>query len=452
MLSPSFYSALARSILAGESSVEAVSARMRGTLGRNWRWTRPLAERLVSVFASRGQATGLEVRSRRRDVIAFLRADEGLYQAANKYKDEVRIAQWLPASPAMQPAHAARAWPVPKIETTAELAAWLGVSMGEVEWFADLKRINGRVAKGEGPISHYHYRVLAKGNGKIRLIEAPKTRLKELQKVILSELLNEVPSHTAAHGFQKGRSIKTFAAPHVGQRVVLRMDLKDFFPSIAAARARAFFRTVGYPEPVAELLGGICTNAAPRGMWETLGTSLDPLAMDDARALYTTPHLPQGAPTSPALANLCAWRVDCRLSGLAMAAGATYTRYADDLAFSGGVEFEPGVERFASLVAVILLEEGFTVHHRKTRVMRQGVRQYLAGIVTNEHLNVVRADFDTLKAILTNCVRHGAESQNREGHPAFRQHLDGRVGFVEMVNPAKGARLRKIYQRIDWQS
>jgi len=102
-------------------------------------------------------------------------------------------------------------------------------------------------------------------------------------------------------------------------------------------------------------------------------------------------------------------------------------------------------------VAAILMEEGFNVHHRKTRVMRQGVRQHLAGLVTNEKLNVVRADFDKLKAILTNCVRHGAESQNREGHPAFRQHLDGRIGFVEMVNWAKGARLRRIFEQIEWK-
>jgi hypothetical protein len=213
---------------------------------------------------------------------------------------------------------------------------------------------------------------------------------------------------------------------------------------------QAFFRTAGYPDAVADLLGGICTNAAPRRMWKTLGKGLDPLAMAEARALYAFRHLPQGAPTSPALANLCAYRVDCRLTGLADAAGATFTRYADDLAFSGGAEFARGVERFALRAAAILLEEGFAVHHRKTRLMRQGVRQYLAGLVTNEHINVVRADFDRLKAILTNCVRHGAESQNRDGHPAFRMHLVGRVGFVEMVNPVKGARLRKIFERIEW--
>jgi len=443
MLSPSSYSAVARSILAGEPAADAITARVRRTLGRNWRWVRGLAQRYVREFGS-------QVRPRRRDVIEFLLADEGLRDAERKYKGELRIAQWLAEPARMQPADAARAWAIPKIETVGELAAWLGVGVSELEWFADLKRLNARVGSGDGPVGHYHYRVLAKIGGSIRLIEAPKKKLKELQRVMLAELLAEIATHPAAHGFLKGHSIKTFVAPHVGQRVVLRMDLKDFFPSISGARVQAFFRTAGYPDAVADLLGGICTNAAPRRMWKTLGKGLDAMAIAEARALYAFRHLPQGAPTSPALANLCAYRVDCRLSGLAEAAGATYTRYADDLAFSGGKEFERCVERFAVQAAAILLEEGFTVHHRKTRVMRQGVRQYLAGLVVNEHINVVRADFDKLKAILTNCVRHGAESQNREGHPAFRLHLDGRVGFVEMVNPVKGARLRRIFEGIEW--
>ncbi len=83
--------------------------------------------------------------------------------------------------------------------------------------------------------------------------------------------------------------------------------------------------------------------------------------------------------------------------------------------------------------------------------MRQGVRQHLAGLTTNQHANVMRPDFDRLKAVLTNCVRLGVESQNREAHPAFRSHLDGRAGFVESINPARGKRLRGIFNRIDWQ-
>jgi hypothetical protein len=162
--------------------------------------------------------------------------------------------------------------------------------------------------------------------------------------------------------------------------------------------------------------------------------------------------LPQGAPTSPALANLCSYRLDCRLSGLAQAAGAAYSRYADDLAFSGGDGFEHGVERFATHVAGILKEERFTVQHRKTRIMRQSVRQHLAGLVTNQRLNVQRSDFDVLKATLTNCVRHSPETQNREAHPYFREHLQGRVAFVESINREKGMRLRAIFNQIRWDS
>jgi RNA-directed DNA polymerase len=177
-----------------------------------------------------------------------------------------------------------------------------------------------------GPLSHYHYRILAKPGGDVRLIEAPKTRLKSIQKQILSEILGNIPLHPAAHGFRQGRSIRTFAAPHVGQRVVVRMDLRDFFPSISAPRVQAMFRTAGYPESVANLLGGLCTNAVPRAIW--IGKGLDPVRMAEARHLYAWPHLPQGAPTSPALANICAHRVDCRLIGLAEACHAVYTRYA----------------------------------------------------------------------------------------------------------------------------
>ena len=130
--------------------------------------------------------------------------------------------------------------------------------------------------------------------------------------------------------------------------------------------------------------------------------------------------------------------------------GASYTRYADDLAFSGGEQFEKSVDRFGLHLAAILLEEGFAVNHRKTRVMRQGVRQHLAGLVTNQGPNIVRRDFDRLKAILTNCIRLGPESQNREGRPRFRAYLEGRVAFVEMVNPTKGRRVRAIFERIQW--
>lgn len=444
MHEPGFYAALANSMISGESSEAAIAERLAHTLGRKWRWVRPMVRRYVARF-------GNAVRPRRRTVVHFLKTDEGLARALRVHHKEIRVAAWLTPTTTMQAHRAARKWQVPAIETVGALAEWLRVTPSDLEWFADLRRMIACREDGfEGPLAHYHYRILAKPGGDVRLIEAPKRRLKEMQRRILKEILEKIPVHPAVHGFRSGRSIKSFAAPHAGQRVVVKMDLRDFFPSISAPRVQAMFRTAGYPERVANLLGGLCTNAVPRSLWTKKAAEIDPLRLAEARQLYAWPHLPQGAPTSPALANICAYRVDCRLTGLAETSGAVYTRYADDLAFSGGAEFERGAERFAIHAAAILLEEGFAVHHRKTRIMRQGVRQYLAGIVTNKHLNVVRRDYDLLKATLTNCVRHGWESQNLEGCEDFKAHLAGRVSFVEMVNAKRGTRLRELLERIAW--
>jgi hypothetical protein len=438
-------SALAKSFLASDPTVEQLTEQGSRTLGRHWPWLLPMARRYAEFFAGR-------IRPRERDVIRFLAADPDFRTAWRKSFRRISVVQWLMPPQPMQPVRAARNWEIPAIETVGALADWLGVTPSELEWFADLKGLNAR-KNIAAQLSHYRCRVLVKRSGNLRLIEAPKQRLKELQRKILTGILDHIPPHPAVHGFQQERSIKTFVAPHTGKRVVLRMDIQDFFPCFIGARVQAFFRTAGYPELVADLLGGICTNAAPKHAWNgpEKPFDLDPALLRDAQALYSRVHLPQGAPTSPALANLCFYRVDCRLAGLAKAAGAEYTRYADDLAFSGGEEFEKRVERFSIHVAAILLEEGFAAHYRKTRIMRQGVRQHLAGLVANRRVNVRRSDFDQLKAILTNCTRHGPESQNRAAHPQFRLHLEGRVGFVEMVNPKKGKRLRRIFEQIRWE-
>jgi len=84
--------------------------------------------------------------------------------------------------------------------------------------------------------------------------------------------------------------------------------------------------------------------------------------------------------------------------------------------------------------------------------MPRGMRQQLTGLVVNERLNIARPEFDRLKAILTNCARLGPATQNREAHPDFRAHLEGRVGYFESVNPQKTKRLRKIFEQIQWTS
>jgi hypothetical protein len=335
---------------------------------------------------------------------------------------------------------------IPALSTSGELAAWLGESPDQLDWLADELRTH-RLAE-RAPLQHYHYAFIGKRGGRARLVEAPKARLKAIQRRILREILSAVPVHACAHGFVPGRSCLSGAQVHAGEAVVISFDLAEFFPSIGRARVQGLFRSLGYPWTVSNRLAGLCTTATPASVF------LRPPAAQrpdwGVRALYRAPHLPQGAPTSPALANLLAWRLDRRLHGLARAVGANYTRYADDLAFSGGEDLASGFARLGKAVETIAREEGFSLNPDKTRFMPRSARQRVTGVVVNDHCNTGRAEFETLKAILHNCARTGPAPQNRAAHVDFYRHLDGRVAWVEQVNPPRGAKLRRLFDRIEW--
>jgi hypothetical protein len=143
--------------------------------------------------------------------------------------------------------------------------------------------------------------------------------------------------------------------------------------------------------------------------------------------------------------------LDARLAGAAKLAGARYTRYADDLAFSGDALFVRQASRFDVLVAAIALEEGFQVNHHKTRIMRQGERQQLVGLVTNQQPHVPRRARERLEAVLTNGARHGLASQNREANPHFLESLRGQVAWVAQVNPAHARKLRRLLEICEGQ-
>jgi hypothetical protein len=431
---------LAEALVAGHWRVDDLIDRAGCALGGRRRWLRPLVHRLVS-------AIGPGPRPRAAEVAAFLLADAGFLRACRRNTLALKYGACLP--PVMSPAPGGPlAWPVPPLATPGELAALLDLDPGELDWFADVQGRQRRVAAG--PLRHYLYRWQAKPSGSARLIEAPKRRLKSIQRRLLDEVLAPIPPHDAAHGFRPGRSVRTYVEAHVGRRVVLKLDLRDFFPAITAARVQALYRTAGYPEAVARVLTGLCTNGVPTSVWEDQACPIRGEEDRRLRRLYQRPHLPQGAPTSPALANLCTYRLDLRLAGLAASAGARYTRYADDLAFSGGRELERGISRFHVHACAIALEEGFVVQTRKTRVMRQGVRQQVAGVVLNEHPNVARHDYDRLKAILHNCVRDGPQGQRGDDRGDFRAHLAGRIAHVGSLNPERGRRLKALFDRIAW--
>ena len=281
-------------------------------LGHRPRWLRPLARRLLLAFPV--------LRPRAHQVAAFLLDDAKLLLAWSDGPFPLPVRRGPPPTMAPSPGPPT-SWPVPSIVTPLDLADRLGLEPPELDWFADRRGLERSTAGG--PLRHYDYRWKPKRNGSTRLIEAPKGRLKAIQRQILREVLAPIPPHDAAHGFRLGRSVRTFVGSHAGRVLVLKMDLLDFFPTIAPAKVVALFRAAGYPEAVARALAGLCTNRVPFELWRSPDA---PLPGPDAwrtRQLYRWAHLPQGAPTSPTLANLCAYRLDCRLAGLAASAGAT---------------------------------------------------------------------------------------------------------------------------------
>ncbi len=429
---------LASALLAGAWEREPLLERARRTFGRRPPWLPGLINRLLADWPLNPPTSS--------QLVLAIQNDAGFLKAV--YRGDKLGIVWSPR-PAMAPAAGAPAtWRLPSVTTAGELAAWLGVTHGELTWFAGGQGGDRQCRKVSS--RHYRYAWIPKRHGEMRLLESPKSRLKALQSRVLRGILDLVPPHEAAHGFRAGCSIRSFALPHVGRRHVLRMDLKDFFPRIHRALVEAVFLAAGYPEAVSRLLAGLCTNTAPADLWDDALEAIQGRRGWPSQSLYGRPHLPQGAPTSPALANLCAFRLDCRLSALARATGAVYTRYADDLAFSGEDDFGRAARRFQIQVGAIAIEEGLMVNTHKTRVMRAGVRQQLAGVVVNRHANVARGVFDRLKAILHNCVRHGPEGQNHERHENFRAHLAGRIAHVVMLNPERGKKLRTVFERISW--
>jgi hypothetical protein len=432
---------LALAFLAGPWTESELIARGRSALGigarGRARWLRQMVRRML------GEHPAAPV-DREDDLAAEIGGDRGFRGAMWAARGRPRIRRWLAPEATMVPVEGAPArFRILPLPSPGDLASALGLRHQELAWFADERRLNARASSPQ--LSHYHHRWIAKARGGWRLLEAPKPRLKRIQRWLLDEVLSAIPPSDVAHGFVSGRSVRTFVAPHVGRPVVVRMDLEDFFACVSRARVAAVFRRVGYPRRVAAALAGLCTAPTPeRVLAEHPRTAVDLARRFLTNARLRDAHLPQGAPTSPALGNLAAWRLDRRLTGLAAAFGARVTRYADDLAFSGDETFGRSVRFFAARVGAIAMEEGFRVNHRKTRVMRQGGRQTLCGVVINDTANLPRRERDRLRATLFNVARFGVEAQNRDGRPDFRRHLEGRVAWAASLNATAGARMARL--------
>lgn len=326
-------------------------------------------------------------------------------------------------------------WPVPPADNDCQVADMLCLtSWRALDWL-----VKPHVRRTTA-VNHYRIEKSLKRDGTDRVIEQPRPLMKRVQRCIAAHVLSEIPIHDAAHAFRRSRSIYTCASPHVGQPVLIKFDLRDYFASIPCKRVASTFRYAGYSHDVALTLARLCTA---------------PSAIADRHrpdSILLKSRLPQGAPTSPALANIVAFGLDRRLTGLALSLAATYTRYADDLIFSGPQELARGFKRLTTTVAAIVAEEGFELNFRKTKLMTASDRQNVLGLTVNERLNNGRREFEDLKALLNNCRRCDPESQNHNGLPAFREHVRGKIEPFRQSNAHRYRKLMQMYHAIDWPS
>jgi RNA-directed DNA polymerase len=314
---------------------------------------------------------------------------------------------------------------LPVMHKPADVATALGLSIKQLRWLAYHTDAATR--------THYVKFQVPKKSGGMRTLAAPHRTLKTAQRWIWLSVLSRLPVTEAAHGFVPTRGIVSNASPHVGKAVVVNLDLSDFFPSVVFPRVRAVFERYGYSGSVATILALLCTEC-PRTTVTYSGTKYE---------AATGPRgLPQGAPTSPAISNQVARKLDKRLLGVAAKLGLTYTRYADDITFSGGPECAEKIGWLLARVRNISREEGFAVNEKKTRVMRRSTAQTVTGVVVNDKPSISRDELRRLRAILHRAKSEGVEAQNRQGRPNFRDWLRGKIAFVRMVRPDTGAKLQ----------
>jgi len=259
------------------------------------------------------------------------------------------------------------------------------------------------------PSLFYRKFKIFKKNGDSRTIYEPLPTLKKAQYFILNEILSHLNTSIYSKAYKKKSSIKDNVKFHRKQRYVLCMDIEKYFDNISSYSVYNRLFSVGYKNDVAMMITKLCTLKG---------------------------SLPQGAPTSPILSNALTVNLDNKLAILAKANNVRYTRYADDITISGDFYLKSIVKK----IKMILWQEGFTANNDKTRVMSQGCRQVVTGIVVNNKAQVDKKKRKEIRKNMYFIQKFGLQNHLEHIHYekdeySYLKQLRGKMGFVLFVNP-----------------
>lgn len=274
------------------------------------------------------------------------------------------------------------------------------------------------------PVAFYDFFTIKKRSGGFRTLVAPKPELDDIQSFILENILKFIPIHECAHGFVNEKSILTNARQHQNSDFVLSLDLENFFPSINRNRLyHVFLNLCGYKNLIARALVNLVA------LWD---------------------GLPQGARTSPALSNIVAFQMDRVLSKFCMANNITYTRYADDLTFSGPKD-SINMKLFYKIKWYIE-KQGFKINPKKTffssiahGAMITGLRVYKNRIIVPRHyVKKVETELYYLEKYDVDNVKQKQHISNRN----YLGHLKGKINFINYIEPKIGEVLLNRFDKI----
>ncbi len=310
---------------------------------------------------------------------------------------------------------------LPVLHNVEDLAKAMSIPVGELRFLSFTRK--------HSKISHYKRFQMAKKSGGYRLISAPMPKLKKAQHWILEHILNKVTVHDNAHGCVIGKSIKTNATPHIGKAVVINQDFQNFFPSVTYNRIKGVFLSIGYSHQIATILSLLCSEP------KILDVSL---LGEDYYAQRGERFLPQGSPCSPAITNILCRKLDFRLSGLAKKYDFEYTRYVDDITFSGDKDSLSKITPLLKYSRKIVKDENFKLHPEKLRVMKRNAKQEVTGVVVNEKANISKTSLKRFRALLFQIEKDGIEGKSWNNGGNVLAQIDGYANFIYQIDEVKG--------------
>ena len=275
-------------------------------------------------------------------------------------------------------------------------------------------------ANNKDNIQRYKEFSIPKKNGSLRTIKAPRKGLKTIQRCVNHLFQQLYEPNLGATGFLPNMSIVSNAEIHLNKRYVYSIDLMDFFPSIKSGRVYSMLQSnpYGFHDNIARIITNLCCDEG---------------------------CLPQGAPTSPILSNIICSRLDRRLYSLAQKFKIYYSRYADDITFSGNRNIFHKEGSFVLLLEQIIKEEGFVINNNKTRLQKHHQRQKVTGILVNQKINVERTYIKQLRTLIHNWEVLGYRQAQiiflSHYHPKkhiYCEHyieniIEGKLNFLKMV-------------------